>query len=281
MNSTLVKPRHPALKIIGKEYSPPSLEEAYDIWAFLGGPTQNRWLLSEPGASAKSRKSVVPEYMLYLMPHKLSGTVNMCPWSTPGCRKTCLVSAGRGAQPNVTQGRQVRTELLMNHPDAFFVILDDNLRVVRKRGGGWVRLNGTSDIPWEVVPSMVALMEKYPDIQFADYTKATVDQRPSPAISNYQLARSVWPHRDDAFDIRDLLLAGERVSMVVDDPSKVKDLPHVVMADDTDEWLMGNGPALGLLKPKGKLRYAEDQFYSWRAAELAIRSLDSNQKEIG
>ena len=262
--------KHKALPYL-KDAEVGDLDKALDLWRKLGGPRSNKWLLSEPDASAKSRKSVRPEYMLYLTPHRLAKIENLCPWSTSGCRKHCLHSAGRGAQPNVAQGRLVRTQLLFEAPELFLAILADNLRLVDKRGGGWVRLNGTSDIPWEEVPAVVEMMERYSStIDFADYTKAMPSKRPAPDIDNYSLARSVWFGHHDAFDIRDLLLAGERVSMVVDDPEKLRGLDLVTMADDTDEWLLEDGPQLGVLKPKGSLRKDPSQVYSYQVVETAL-----------
>jgi hypothetical protein len=113
--------------------------------------------------------------------------------------------------------------LMLEDPVAFLTILDYNLSIVEKRGGGWVRLNGTSDIPWEEGPAVVEMMEKYSkSIDFADYTKASPEQRPAPTINNYRLARSVWMGKHDAFDIIDLLRQGEKVSMVVDHPEKFR-----------------------------------------------------------
>ncbi len=242
---------------------------AQGTWMKMGGPKTPQWLLSKPNASAKSRKSVLPEYMLYLLPHILAGGINICPWSCKGCRKHCLVTAGRGAQPNVTHGRHVKTLLLLERPDLFMRLLWHDLeRIVKKHGpyGAWVRLNGTSDIPWENVLDGEWLNL---DLNFADYTKASIKERAQPKLSNYTISRSVWPENHDIVDIANLLTSGERVAMVVDDPESVSH-SLVVQADKTDEWLLENGSRLGLLTPKGKLRKDPTNYYQYQTAQAAL-----------
>ena len=252
------------------------IKHAQNVWAKIGGPQTPQWLLSKPGASAKSKKSKLPEFMLYLLPHMLAGGINICPWSCKGCRKHCLVTSGRGAQPNVNQGRYARTLLLLEHPDVFLRLLRHDLeRTVTKYGpnGAWVRMNGTSDIPWERIFDGVWMNR---DLMFADYTKANVRERPQPEFDNYVLSRSVWPERDDVVDIANLLNMGERVVMVVDYPDAVRH-PLVAQADKTDEWLFKSGTKLGLLSPKGTLRYDPTNYYQSHIAVAAL-SMQTNMQ---
>ena len=241
------------------------------LWADVGGATSpSANFLTQPNGSAKSRKSVLPEYMLYLAPHKLASGVNLCKWSTAGCRSTCLFTAGRGGSPTVYNGRMARTVLMLNHPTAFLALVFNDLRKANAKGAAWVRLNGTSDIPWERLFDGEWVAE-FPNLQFADYTKATAAQRPQPTVA-YKLTRSVWAGTHSTSDIAALLANGERVSMIVADPSAIVH-PNAVVADKTDEWLLRADGVLGMLAPKGKLRYSPDNYYANSDALAALRNI--------
>jgi hypothetical protein len=246
-------------------------EDAIAAWQKVGGPLSNRNFLTQPDGSAKSRKSVIPEYMLYMLPHKLAGQSNLCKWSVKGCRDNCLVTAGRGMSPVVWKGRLARTLLMFANPVAFLKLISKGLDSVEKKGG-WVRLNGTSDIPWEHIMGGALIKDR--KIIFADYTKASIAQRPDPEMDNYRLSRSVWPGKHDAESIADLLKAGERVSMVVADPYAFEGIEGVAMADKTDEWIMGKVSALGLLGPKGKLLKDPDNYYTNSVVEEVLEILN-------
>jgi hypothetical protein len=103
------------------------------------------------------------------------------------------VSAGRGKFHNVRDARQRKTDAFKADPVAFVDQLkDDVTRFIRKceKAGKkpLVRLNGTSDIPWENYPGSdgVTLFDAFPHITWADYTK--LPNRKVPA--NYHLTVS-------------------------------------------------------------------------------------------
>lgn len=132
-------------------------------------------------ADAKTIKGQGKGYLtgiLYLAPHKESGVMNVCPDATPGCIATCLFTAGRGVFPKVRQARIERTKLFNHGPHLFVDMLVKEItslckRAAKKRLIPVIRLNGTSDLPWERIKGSdgKSLMETFPKVQFYDYTK--------------------------------------------------------------------------------------------------------------
>lgn len=129
--------------------------------------------------------------IMYLAPFKLAG-FNVCPMAEQaGCIKGCLNTAGRGQMNNVQLARINKTKRYLASRAAFMAELVDNLEAFvrycqRKGVKPAVRLNGTSDIQWEVahpvqitrrtevgnyVVSYGSIFEAFPEIQFYDYTK--------------------------------------------------------------------------------------------------------------
>lgn len=104
------------------------------------------------------------------VPH---GGKNMCPLASKGCAQACLFSAGRGRFDSVRAARIAKTLHFLNNPDTFFADLRKSIaRVIRmaKRQNltPAIRLNGTSDVAWEKISTIMA---EFPDVQFYDYTK--------------------------------------------------------------------------------------------------------------
>jgi hypothetical protein len=120
--------------------------------------------------------------IMYLAPFTLAGT-NVCPMAEQaGCIAGCLNTAGRGRMNNVQIARINKTKRYLNSRTAFMAELVDDLeRFVRycSRKGvkPAVRLNGTSDIQWEVAhyarrgDARGSVFELFPEVQFYDYTK--------------------------------------------------------------------------------------------------------------
>jgi hypothetical protein len=112
--------------------------------------------------------------IMYLAPHKLAGA-NVCPMAElAGCVAGCLNTAGRG-RFNTTQLARIRKTKLWHDDRAWFVgQLRRDIRALVKRAKRlgmtpMVRLNGTSDIRWEV--EAPELFEEFSEVQFYDYTK--------------------------------------------------------------------------------------------------------------
>ena len=126
-------------------------------------------------ANAKTVKGQRYGFMtgiLYLAPSTLSGH-NVCPTAhLAQCDRACLNTAGRGAMSNVQNARLNKTLFFFENRDAFMALLvADVARLVRRaaRKGmiPLVRLNGTSDIRWETIPTDDGrtIFERFPDVQ--------------------------------------------------------------------------------------------------------------------
>lgn len=122
--------------------------------------------------------------IMYLAPFKAAMMGNVCPMAVQaGCVAGCLNTAGRGRMSNVQQARINKTKRYFADRAKFMGELVDNLaRFVRycERKGvkPAVRLNGTSDIQWEVAhpayrdgKRYASIFEAFPEVQFYDYTK--------------------------------------------------------------------------------------------------------------
>lgn len=114
--------------------------------------------------------------IMYLAPSDTSG-FNVCPFSSEGCRKACLYFAGRGAFQNVQRARVNKTVWFAKDQVGFLRQLIKEINALVKRAAkegkvSAVRLNGTSDIPWEQYQvDGKNIMEHFPHVQFYDYTK--------------------------------------------------------------------------------------------------------------
>ena len=126
-------------------------------------------------ADAKTKKSnKLGEFLtgiIYLAPHKISGK-NLCAYASPSCIKSCLYTSGHGAFSNVQQARINKTLFFLNDRDGFLNQLHKEINSLKKKANKLgvklaIRLNGTSDIPWE----HFNVIQQHPDVQFYDYTK--------------------------------------------------------------------------------------------------------------
>ena len=112
---------------------------------------------------------------------------------TAQCKAPCLNTSGRGGMNSVQSARQRKTDLYHADPVAFVDMLAADITVALRRAKKngkrlAMRLNGTSDIPWENKRGSngMTLMEMFPEVQFYDYTK--LPGRKVPA--NYHLTVS-------------------------------------------------------------------------------------------
>lgn len=112
--------------------------------------------------------------ILYLAPHKISGK-NLCAFATKGCAAACLYSAGRGKFSNVQLARIKKAQYFLNDRESFLIQLGEEItKLVRKYGTKLaIRLNGTSDIPWEEFRVFEGknIFEYFSNVTFYDYTK--------------------------------------------------------------------------------------------------------------
>jgi len=165
--------------------------------SLLSKPTDNPKL-------AKSAKLNVLSSPLHLAPAELSG-FNVCPMSSAGCRAACLHTAGNPAFMSAKASSRIdRTKAYFNHRPDFMLVLAYEIAKLEKtaRATGKipaVRLNATSDIPWENVHVQLGrhrfanLMEMFPGCTYYDYTKRS-NRKKLPV--NYSLTFSLAEDND-------------------------------------------------------------------------------------
>lgn len=249
------------------------------------------------GHDAKTVKGEKRGYLtgiLYLAPWTLSGR-NLCPNASPGCIATCLYTAGRGGLDNVQAGRLRKAHMFLRERSEFMRLLVRDIQCLTREAGrkGFapvVRLNGTSDIPWENVTvdsdltgHVRNVMAAFPEVTFYDYTKSArrmasmlhgkvnmVESLDWPANYHLTFSRSECNEQDTLA----VLAFGGNVAVVFDTP-KGQSLPtrwqdyEVIDGDTSDLRFLDYSPvfqaqpwprgarAYGLvigLRAKGKAR---------------------------
>jgi hypothetical protein len=218
--------------------------------------------------TVKGQKKGYLTGILYLAPVKESGAINVCPHASEGCAAACLFTAGRGAFDNVRNARVAKTLAFVHDRPAFMAQLCDDVRrlVAKAKRDGMipcVRLNGTSDLPWENIRcgEHANIMQAFPDLQFYDYTKnpnriaAHLEGR-MPA--NYHLTFSRSEENDKV--AISILQSGGSVAIVFTAlPAAFAGAP-VVNGDETDlRFLDPRGCVVGL-KAKGRARRDDSGF---------------------
>jgi ribosomal protein L15 len=114
--------------------------------------------------------------ILYLAPYKLSGK-NVCPAASLGCRLSCLNTAGRGQMGVVQKARLRKTKMFFQDRNKFLSQLKTEIEILSRRAANKnmklaIRLNGTSDLPFErYLIDGKNLMDHFPKVKFYDYTK--------------------------------------------------------------------------------------------------------------
>ena len=206
--------------------------------------------------------------ILYLVPSDGSGLGNLCPNASTGCRAACLFSAGRGRMQNVKAGRMRKTRLFFENSAKFVDMLSDDIHklvreCLREDKLPCVRLNGTSDIPWEWIKGTdgLTIFQKWPNVQFYDYTKRFLRfDRPLPG--NYHLTFS----RSEANEYTAESCYGKHNVAVVFNTKKGHELPMwwkgvpVIDADQHDlRFLDPQGVICGL-RAKGKAKKDKSGF---------------------
>lgn len=231
-------------------------------WAALFSKKPDTMLRLDGNAKTiKGRKKGFRTAILYMAPANISGE-NLCPLAfLAQCDGACLFTAGRGAMSSVFMSRlrkalfwqQYRTEALamINAEIAMFA--------ARAEREGWellVRLNGTTDIRWE----LHGVPQQHPSVQFYDYTKLA-NRRDVPP--NYDLTFSYSGVKAYAPHVARAVANGMRVAVVfrnraiVDrmlaDAETFIGLP-VVDGDDTDIRHLDPLGSVVALYAKGKAK---------------------------
>lgn len=194
---------------------------------------------------------------------KAYGEQEMCPWRSPSCGPLCLGhTTGRVALTSGQNAQAWKTLLFVHARRWFEELLIDDIRkhVERARRKGLtpcVRLNGSSDIPWErVFPDV---FRAFPDLQFYDYTKSRARALDFATGAkgfppNYHLTYS-RSENDGNWRVSALCAEGVSVAVVGESVSTVsrilgRGLP-VVDGDETDLRFLDPRGCLVWLSPKG------------------------------
>ena len=197
--------------------------------------------------------------ILYLAPSDSSQAINVCQYATPQCKALCLVSSSYHMNLDASvKARLNRTLLFVNDREGFKNLLYKNIRKHIRKAEKMdlvpvVRLNGTSDLPWErIFPEMFS---DFSNVIFYDYTKAPITKRQD-LPKNYYLLRS---HSEKNHGEFTAMIQGGNVAVVFD-TKKGKALPRTwqginVFDGDLDDlrFLDPSNVVVGL-RAKGKAK---------------------------
>lgn len=223
------------------------------------------------GTNAKTVKGDGSEYLtaiMYLKPYKTAG-INLCAMAEQAkCIDPCLVGAGRGQMDSVQAGRLRKTEWFIRDRAGFMLQLYADLQsfvsYCAKRGiHPCVRLNGTSDIRWELigVNGFRNVMEAFPMVTFYDYSKIA-NRRGLPA--NYHLTWS-YSAANEAYAAQHAIAKANGLNIAVvfrrkgDIPATFLGLPTVDGDRDDMRFLDPKGVVVALYA-KGKAKQDQSGF---------------------
>lgn len=146
-------------------------------------------ITTQNSKTSKGQKRGYLTGILYLKPADSGNRGNVCPKSTPGCKASCLNTAGRGQFSTVQQGRQRKTDAYYDDRKSFVEQLVKESKALAAKAEKLglipcIRINGTSDLP--NLARQVA--KQVPEIQLYDYTAIA---RPwKRALPNYHITFS-------------------------------------------------------------------------------------------
>ena len=217
------------------------------------------------GSNAKTVKGDGSEYLtaiMYLTPWKSAG-INVCPMAEQAkCIDGCLNTAGRGQMSSVQIGRARKTQWFATDRQGFMAQLVADLEsfvsYCSKRGiQPCVRLNGTSDIRWELIPveGHRNIMEAFPNVIWYDYTKIA-NRRNVPA--NYHLTWS-YSAANEAYAKQHAIAKANGLNIAVvfrrkgDIPTQFLGLPTIDGDRDDMRFLDPKGVVVALYA-KGKAK---------------------------
>lgn len=242
-------------------------------------------LLSDGLVNPKTAKTLAgyefKNYILHLTPSDLSG-VNLCPKASLGCRAACLNAAGRGRFDSIQFARLRKTLFFSKFRSQFLNQLDLEIDKAYKSGlkNGvkvTIRLNGTSDIPFESIKVRdgLSLIELYQNVTFYDYTKILgrlkrLKLRP---LSNYHLTFS-FSESNEAESLKALSL-GYNVARVFDSIPKTYQGTEVVDGDLHDFRFLDRKESQGLwigLKAKGPAKRDKSGFVTRLSVETKSKA---------
>lgn len=192
--------------------------------------------------------------IMYLAPYKISGK-NFCPAASDGCIKGCLYKSGMGYYSNVQASRIARSKFFIENQEEFLAQLDWEIKCLekvcrRKKLKLAIRLNGTSDLPWENIGGII---QNNPGIQFYDYTKVRsrmMNFLDNKMPENYHLTYSM--SENNLQNCLDVLEYGGNVAMVFGSTEKkeVRKFPFQFLGH---QIFNGDEHDLRFLDPKNKI----------------------------
>lgn len=207
----------------------------------------------------------------------------MCPKASDGCRLACLYTAGRGIYTNTQNARIAKTKRFHEDRDSFMAQLVNEVEALIRKAKREslipvVRLNGTSDLPWEKIKcnrngvAYASIMEAFADVTFYDYS-AVLGRTKALNMPNYHLTFSLKENNDR--DAIEALRQGYNVAVVMnvgrnEEKPKTWGGYPVYNGDETDlRFLDPNGHIIGLF-PKGKARKDTTGFVRERDAGFRL-----------
>jgi len=193
-------------------------------------------------------------------------STRICPYQDiAGCKTACLNTAGRGGifkkgetSNRIQDARQRRTEMFLTDNELFMEILIDEIRrfcnyCYKKDKQPAIRLNGTSDIQWELIKyEDKNIFEHYPSVQFYDYTK--IPTRKVSEIDNYHLTWSYSEANDKYAKWYDKIAYNIAVVFNGAFPIYFKGR-EVINGDESDLRFLDRDNVVVGLKAKGKARH--------------------------
>lgn len=210
--------------------------------------------------NAKTRKGQKKGFITgitYLAPSDASGVINTCPNASKGCRAACLFTSGRGRMNSVMQARINKTKFFAKQRNEFMEQLDREILSLIKKASRenkipCVRLNGTSDLPWENIKFKgESIIKKWNGLQFYDYTKSLTriaNYADGKLPDNYHLTFSRSENTSDA-TVKDVLNRGVNVAVVYANELPKEDFGAEVLNGDEDDLRFKDptGKIIGLL----------------------------------
>lgn len=239
-------------------------------------------LLTPDFANAKTAKNSGRGYhshILHLAPAKLSG-FNMCPAASQGCAAACLNTAGRGRFDSIQYSRIRKTLFFVRFRNEFMLKLAREISNIEKQSAKLgltpvVRLNGTSDIPWENIKLGQCrshnIFSMFPNVQFYDYTKMKhrLPRLKVSQLANYHVTFSASESNWD--DCLDALKLGFNVATVFDRIPKTYQGFKVIDGDAHDlRFLDESGGRIVGLKAKGDAKKDKSGFVKFIDQKAAL-----------
>jgi hypothetical protein len=230
-------------------------------------------------SSAKTVKGEKIGYLtgiVYLVPD-----VKLCPMAElAGCFIGCLNTAGRGAFNSVQLARKAKTAFFYENRRAFLLSVCADIWSLTRRAEKLgliplIRLNGTSDIPYEnlIIIDGLNIFQLFPETQFYDYTKIPSRNLEGKTTGNYDLTYSFSAITPKPISIKGLTNKhNSRVAVVFqkqsDIPQSFREWP-VIDGDNSDVRHIEPRAVVVALYAKGKAKKDSSGFVQIKGVHYA------------